>query len=185
MTGINFTRLFSIDVLNNGYRDNNEILQHISIIPDEETSQKMNGYSLVNKVMSNRLICFVRTQMKLDSSTGSVKIIPINKPFIDINVNDVLFFNVILNSSYFVSNSNVGSFYDRNKTFLFSNDSNTVHFRLTKEEFVSDTDQVNSDEKIFAQIKISMDRNLPNGFSILNATNEITAKEYSIQFKKN
>ena len=129
----NYTKLFSIEFLHYFYRDsidafrNNklreEILQDISIKPDEATLKTMNGYRIKYKVQKNKLICFVQTIASIDTTSGSPKVNVINKPLVTFNENTILTFKIFINSARFLNNSNLRRFDSKDKILKFGNDS--------------------------------------------------------------
>ena len=129
----NYTKLFSIEFLHYFYRDtidafrNNklreEILQDISIKPDEATLKTMNGYRIKYKVQKNKLICFVQTIASIDTTSGSPKVNVINKPLVTFNENTILTFKIFINSARFLNNSNLRRFDTKDKILKFGNDS--------------------------------------------------------------
>jgi hypothetical protein len=119
----NYTKLFSIEFLHDAYRDQDEILRDISIVPDEVTVRIMNGYRLSLKAQHNKLICFVQTIATIDASDGSAKVNVVNKPLVSFDENVRLKFRIILNSSRFFDNSNLRRYYSKPEILSFGNDS--------------------------------------------------------------
>jgi hypothetical protein len=119
----NYTKLFSIEFLHDAYRDKDEILRDISIVPDEITERLMNGYRLSLKTEHNKLICFVQTIAKIDTSGGTAKVNVVNKPLVSFDENVTLKFRIILNSSSFFDNTNLRRYYSKPNILHFGNDS--------------------------------------------------------------
>ena len=129
----NYTKLFSIEFLHDSYRDSvdvfrdtrlrEEILQDISINPDDATLQIMNGYHMKYKVQKNKFLCFVQTVATIDSSGGSPKVVVVNKPQVNFDENTTLNFRISINSSRFLNSSNLRRFDSKDKILKFGNDS--------------------------------------------------------------
>ena len=129
----NYTKLFSIEIRHDSYRDSadafrdkrlrDEILQDISIKPDNNTLLLSKGYRLNYKVRENILTCFVQTIASVDASAGSPKVNVVNKPLIPFNENTVLTFKIFLASARFLNTSNLRRFDSKDKILSFGNDS--------------------------------------------------------------
>jgi hypothetical protein len=119
----NYTKLFSIEFLHDAYRDRDDILRDVSIIPDEATDQFMKGYRLNLKTIHNKLLCFVQTIVTIGTSGGSSKVNIVNKPLVNFSENVTLTFSIVINSSRFFNNSNLRLYYSKPKILLFDNDS--------------------------------------------------------------
>lgn len=129
----NYTKLFSIEFLHDFYRDSTdafrdnklreEILQDISVKPDEATLKTMNGYRIKYKVQKNKLICFVQTIASIDTTGGSPKVTITNKPLVTFDENTVFTFKIFINSARFLNNSNLRRFAANDKILKFGNDS--------------------------------------------------------------
>ena len=119
----NYTKLFSIELMHDAYIDPGEILRDVSIVPDGNTAQILNGYRLSIKTDHNKLLCFVQTIATIDTSSGSTKYTIVNKPLVDFNENVTLTFRVFLNSSRFFKNSNFRRYYSKPNILHFGNDS--------------------------------------------------------------
>jgi hypothetical protein len=129
----NYTKLFSIEFLHDFYRDSadafrdnklrEEILQDISIKPDDDSLQIMNGYRMKYKMQKNKLICFVQTIASIDTTGGSPKVIVENKPLVTFDENTFLTFKIFINSARFLNSSNLRRFDSNDKILKFSNDS--------------------------------------------------------------
>ncbi len=119
----NYTKLFSIEIVHDAYKNADDILRDISIDPDEATAQLLNGYRLSLRTEHNKLMCFVQTVAAIDISTGSPKVNVINKPLVIFNEDVTLTFRLNLNSSRFFDNSNLRRFYASPKILRFGNDS--------------------------------------------------------------
>lgn len=243
----NYTKLFSIEFLHEAYRDAADIMRDIKIIPDENTTQIMNGSRLFYKFDLNTLNCFVQTIASIDTSGGTFKVTAVNKPLINFDENAHLSYRITINSDHFINNSNLRLFNSKNKIFTFSNNSgnkqNTLFylskniplynaaenyqagmlvvdsadnlFEAIKEskatdahdttenqfwkdvtdfiQYVSQRDLVSDseNERCFAKITISFQKNLVNDFSLLKKSidpvedNTIKGKDYIIHFKNN
>lgn len=129
----NYTKLFSIEFLHDSYRDmadafrdnklREEILQDITIKPDDATLQIMNGYRIKYKVQKNKLICFVQTIASIDTTGSTPKVNVINKPLVTFDENTILTFKIYINSARFINNSNLRRFDTKDKILKFGNDS--------------------------------------------------------------
>ncbi len=119
----NYTKLFGIELLHDAYKDKDDILRDISIVPDKATEQLLKGYRLHLKVVHNRLLCFVQTIATIDTSGGNVKVNIINKPLVKFNENETLTFRIVLNSARFFDNSNLRLYYSGVNILRFGNDS--------------------------------------------------------------
>jgi hypothetical protein len=119
----NYTRLFSIEVLHDFYTDRREILQDISIKPDDATLRYMNGYRLKCKVNQNKLLCFVQTRASIDTSGGVLKFNVINKPLVTFDEGTTLDFLVSINAQRFLDRSNLRRYFSDRKILHFGNDS--------------------------------------------------------------
>lgn len=119
----NYTKLFSIELMHDAYIDPGEILRDVSIVPDENTAQILNGYRLNIKTDHNKLLCFVQTIATIDTSGGSAKYTIVNKPLVGFGENVTLVFRVFLNSSRFFDNSNLRCYYSKPNILNFSNNS--------------------------------------------------------------
>lgn len=129
----NYTKLFSIEFLHDFYRDTTdafrdaelqrEILQDISIRPDDNTLQVMNGYHMNYKVYKNKFMCFVQTVASVDSSAGGPKVTVINKPLVSFDENVTLTFKIYLNSARFLNRSNLRRMITNDKILKFGNTS--------------------------------------------------------------
>lgn len=118
----NYTKLFSIEFLHDAYRDHDDILRDISIVPDETTGRLMNGYRLSLKTGHNKLFCFVQTIAMIDTTSGSAKVNVVNKPLVIFDENVTLKFRIILNSSMFFDTSNLRRYYSNPKILHFGNE---------------------------------------------------------------
>jgi hypothetical protein len=243
----NYTKLFSIEFLHEAYRDKADIIRDINIIPDENTTQILNGRRLFYKFDLNTLNCFVQTIASIDTSGGTLKVTTENKPLINFDENSNLNFRLTINSGHFIDNSNLRLFETKKKIFTFSNNSGNkqnMQFFLSKNiplynaaenyitgmlvvdgadnlfeaireskatdahdttenqfwkdvtdfiQYVSQRDLVSDseNEKCFAKITISFQKNLANDFSLLKKSinpiedNSIKGKDYLIHFKNN
>jgi hypothetical protein len=243
----NYTKLFSIEFLHDFYGNPQDILNDITITPDEKTAQLMSGFRLKFKIDRNFLYCFVQTIASIENAGGIINIITDNKPLVRFDENSVLNFRINLKYSGFFDHSNLRRLDKNGKIFRFGNDSgnelNNLLFlsheipayssandykigmlvtnvannsfeairesssadphNTTENQFWQDiTDfvqYVNQDDlvldteedKSFASIKISFDKDLPNSFSLLEKSdddeidNTILGRDYLIHFKNN
>lgn len=119
----NYTLLFGIEFLHDGYANRNEILRDISIVPDETTAQYLAGYRLHLKAVNNKLCCFVQTVASIGISGGVRTIEVINKPLVAFNEKATLRFSILLNSARFFDRSNLRFYYTGPGILSFGNDS--------------------------------------------------------------
>jgi hypothetical protein len=239
--------LFSIEFLHEFYGNTDDILNDITITPDETTAQLMSGYRLKYKIDRNFLYCFVQTVASVENAGGNLNIVTENKPLVTFNENTILNFRINLKYSGFFDHSNLRRLDKNGKIFRFGNNSgNEINnlFYLSHEipeydaaidykigmlvidganhsfeaiqesnpsdphnttenqfwqditdfvQYVNQEDLVidSQEDKSFAAIKISFDKDLPNSFSLLEKSdddeldNTILGKDYLIHFKNN
>ena len=169
----NYLKLFSIEFRHEAYYDRADILRDITVTPEEETIQIMNGSRMFYKIDRNTLFCFVQTIASVAIQSGTVKVTTINKPLLNIDETTQLSFKIIVNSGQFLNNSTLRLLDSKNKIFRLCNDSGNKQngsLYLSRDfPYVNIKDLVNDDEKknCFAVLNISFEKNLANGFSLL------------------
>lgn len=119
----NYTKLFSVEFLHDSYWDYDDIFRDINVIPDTATMKMMNGYRLTYRIEKNKLTCFVQTVALIDSSGGIIKINVVNKPLINFDEKATMNFRIFVQSSKFLSTSNLRRYYSKDKYLRFGNDS--------------------------------------------------------------
>ena len=187
----NYAKLFSIEFRHDAYRDFSDILRDITVIPDVETLRIMNGSRIYWKICMNTLFCFVETITSINTSGGALLITTQNKPHIRLNGNEQLSLNIYINAGYFLNASDLRLVDTRNKVFHLSNatgieqDSKLYLSRdfpyLNQNDLALNTEK----ETCFATVKISFQKNLANGFSLLDGNNNLKGKDYRIHINKN
>jgi hypothetical protein len=121
----NYTKLFSIEFLHDFYGNPQDILNDITITPDEKTAQLMSGYRLKFKIDRNFLYCFVQTIASIENAGGIINIITDNKPLVRFDENSVLNLRINLKYSGFFDHSNLRRLDKNGKIFRFGNSSGT------------------------------------------------------------
>ena len=135
MIVLNYAKLFSIEFLHNAYRDVDDILRDINIMPDQDTYRILNGRRLFYKFERNTLFCFVQTRASVDTLGGTLNVTTENKPLIQFDESEFLSFIITLNSGNFLNSSNLRLYNLNQKTFRFGNDSGNkqnTEFYLSK-----------------------------------------------------